>query len=193
MMRSIAMPIPWFHRWRRAIMTEPSITKGHHHVPFPALPDTPIDSSPVPLAPLDMILRFSEGRHFAVHLSKEPCPALARELLMALVGLCDFGGTVNSPGRAELYTISIRKFVRFLATRSSPQECTLTVSDLTPRDLETFEEHLRARATHEESVSPYNWIGSLVRLLRWWRETHPERIPVALGERLAYIANGPVG
>ena len=174
-------------------MTEPSITKGHRHVSFPTLPDEPMDSPPVPLAPLDMILRFSEGRHFAIHLSKEPCPALARELLMALVGLCDFGGTVNSPGRAELYTISIRKFVRYLSAQSSPQECTLTVSDLTPRDLELFEEHLRAQTTHEESVAPYTWIGSIVRLLRWWRETHPERIPVALRERLAYFANGSVG
>ena len=101
-------------------MTEPLITKGHRHVSFPTLPDEPMDSLPVPLAPLDMILRFSEGRHFAIHLSKEPCPALARELLMALVGLCDFGGTVNSPGRAELYTISIRKFVRYLSAQSSP-------------------------------------------------------------------------
>src|SRR6266496_1299186 len=193
MTRSIGMPMRWFPPWRRIIMSEPSITKGHRHVSFPALPDTPVASSPVPLAPLDMILRFSEGRHFAVHLSKEPCPALARELLMALVGLSDFGGTVNSPGRAELYTISIRKFVRYLSARSSPQECTLTVSDLTPRDLEMFEEHLRAQATHEESVSPYTWIGSLVRLLRWWRETHPEHIPFALKARLAYIANGSTG
>ena len=153
----------------------------------------PVDPFPTPLAPLDMILRFSEGRQFPVHLAKEPCSALVRELLMALVGLCNFGGTVNSPGRAELYTISIRKFVRFLAVRSSSQECTLTVSDLTPRDLETFEEHLRAQATHEESVSPYTWIGSIVRLLRWWRETHPERIPGPLQARLAYIANGSVG
>ena len=47
-------------------MTERSITKGHHHVSFPPLSDEPIDSSPVPLAPLDMVLRFSEGRHLAV-------------------------------------------------------------------------------------------------------------------------------
>jgi hypothetical protein len=140
-----------------------------------------------------MILRFSEGRHVEVRLSKEPCPALVRELLMALVGLCDFGGTINSPGRAELYTIGIRKFVRFLDTQSSPQGRTQTVSDLTPHDLELFEEHLRAQATHEESVSPYTWIGSIVRLLRWWRDTHPERISVALKERLAYVANGSVG
>jgi hypothetical protein len=66
-----------------------------------------------------MILWFSEGRSCAVRLSKEPCPALVRELLMALVGLCDFGGTVNSPGRAELYVTGIRKFARFLHTRSS--------------------------------------------------------------------------
>ena len=174
-------------------MSEQSITKGHRHVSFPDLPDVSVDPSPVPLAPLDMILRFSEGRQFPVHLAKEPCSALVRELLMALVGLCNFGGAVNSPGRAELYTISIRKFVRFLAARSSPQECTLTVSDLTPRDLETFEEHLRAQATHEESVSPYTWIGSIVRLLRWWRETHPERMLAPLQARLAYIANGSVG
>lgn len=96
-------------------MTERSITKGHRHVPFPPLPDEPIDAPPVPLAPLDMVLQFSEGRHFAVHLAKEPCPTLARELLMALVGLCDFGATVNSPGRAELYTVSIRKFVRYFS------------------------------------------------------------------------------
>jgi len=41
------------------------------------------------------------------------------------------------------------------------------VSDLTPTDLALFEEHLRAQATHEESVTPYTWIGSVVRLLRW--------------------------
>jgi hypothetical protein len=33
----------------------------------------------------------------------------------------------------------------------------------------------------------------VVRLLRWWRETHPERISAALTARLAYIANGSVG
>ncbi len=174
-------------------MAEQSITKGHRHVSFPTLPDAPVDPSPVPLAPLDMILRFSEGRHFSVHLAQEPCSALVRELLMALVGLSNFGGTVNSPGRAELYTISIRKFVRFLAAQLSPQACTLTVSDLTSHDLDTFEESLRAQATHEESVSPYTWIGSIVRLLRWWCQTHPERLTVALKARLAYIANGPAG
>jgi hypothetical protein len=67
------------------------------------------------------------------------------------------------------------------------------VSDLTPHDLELFEESLRTQATHEESVSSYTWIGSIVRLLRWWRENHPERISAALGARLAYIANGTVG
>jgi hypothetical protein len=174
-------------------MSDLSITKGRRHVSFPSLPDAPVDSSPVPLAPLDMILRFSEGRQFSVHLAKEPCSALVRELLIALVGLCNFGGTVNSPGRACVYTTSIRKFVRFLAAQSSPQECTLTVSDITPQDLETFEDYLRARATHEESVSPYAWIGALVHLLRWWRETHPERLSESLQERLTYFANGPVG
>ena len=80
---------------------------------------------------------------------------------MALVDLCNFGGTVNSPGRAEVYTICIRKFVRFLS-KSSPQEDTLTVSDLTAQELESFEEHLRAQAAHEESTSPSSgWE-------RWW-------------------------
>src|SRR5437762_3013053 len=148
-------------------MSETSITKGYPHVSFPPLPATPVDPSPIPLAPLDMILRFSEGRQYAVHLSNEPCQALVRELLMALVGLSDFGGTVNSPSRAGAYTISIRKFVRYLSTQSSLRACTLTVSDLTPHDLDTFEEHLRAHATHEESVSPYMWMVALVRLLRW--------------------------
>ncbi len=156
-------------------MTELSITKGHHHVSFPSLPDAPVDPSPIPLAPLDMILRFSEGRQFSVHLAKEPCSALIRELLMALVDLCNFGGTMNSPGRAEVYTICIRKFVRFLSARASPQT------------------GQRAQATHEESVSPYIWMGSLVRLLRWWQETHPERLSAALAARLAYVANGSVG
>jgi hypothetical protein len=174
-------------------MSEQSITKGHRHVSFPSQPTAPDDPFPTPLAPLDMILRFSEGRHFAVHLAKEPCPTLARELLMALVGLCDFGGTVNSPGRAELYIISIRKFVRYLSVPSSPQAGRLSVSDLIPQDLARFEEHLRAQATHEESVTPYTWIGSIVRLLRWWRDTHPERLSVALTARLAYIADGSVG
>src|SRR6266566_1921030 len=134
MTRWIAMLVRWFHRLRRFMMSEPSITKGHPHVSFASQSLAPADPSPVPLAPPDMILRFSEGRQLSVHLAKEPCSALVRELLMALVGLCNFGGTVNTPNRAELYTISIRKFVRFLAARSSPQECTLTVSDLTPRD-----------------------------------------------------------
>jgi hypothetical protein len=175
-------------------MAEPSITKGHPHVSFPSQPNASADSSLVPLAPLDMVLRFSEGRQFAVHLAKEPCSTLVRELLMALVGLCDFGGTVNSPGRAEVYTISIRKFVRFLSARSSAQACTrLSVSDLTPHDLDSFEEPVRAQATHEESVSPYMWIGSLVRLLRWWQETHPERLSATLTARLAYVANGSAG
>lgn len=174
-------------------MTNPSMTKGHRHVSFPSLPDEPVDALPVTLAPLDMTLRFSEGRHFAVYLAKEPCPTLARELLMALLGLCGFGGTVNSPGRAELYTISIRKFVRYLSIQSSPQASQLSVSDLTPLDLARFEEHLRAQASHEESVTPYTWIGSIVRLLRWWHDTHPERLSVALTTRLAYVANGSVG
>ncbi len=169
----------------------PSINDGKHARRL--LDCLQLFPTPVPLAPLDMVLRFSDGRQFPVHLAKEPCSVLVRELLMALVGLCNFGGTVNSPGRACVYTTSIRKFVRFLADQSSPQECTLTVSDLTPQDLEMFEEHLRAQATYEESISPYLWIESLVRLLRWWREIHPERIPVALQERLAYIANGSVG
>src|SRR5947209_3541917 len=110
------------------MMPEPSITKGHRHVPFSSLPEAPVDPPPMPLAPLNMILRFSEGRHFAVHLAKEPCSALVRELLMALVGLCDFGGTVNSPGRAEAYTSTIRKFVRYLSTRSAARADTLSVS-----------------------------------------------------------------
>jgi hypothetical protein len=176
------------------MMAELSITKGHPHVSFPPQSNAPTTSSPVSLAPLDMILRFSEGRQFSVHLAKEPCSALVSELLMALVGLCDFGGTVNSPGRAETYTISIRKFVRFLSARSSAQACTrLSVSDLTPYDLDSFEEHVRAQATHEESVSPYKWIGALVCLLRWWQETRPERISAGLAARLAYVANGSVG
>lgn len=174
-------------------MPELSITKGHHHVSFPALSNAPDDPSPIPLAPLDMILRFPEERHYAVYLTKEPCQALARELLTALVALCNFGGTVNSPGRAHVYISSIRKFVRYLSARSSPQECTLTVSDLTPQDLAAFEDSLRGRATREESVSPYAWIGALVHLLRWWRETHPERLTVALQERLTYFTNGPRG
>jgi hypothetical protein len=175
-------------------MSEVSITKGHHHVSFPRLPDVPVDSSPDPLAPLDMILRFSEGRQFSVHLAKEPCSILVRELLMALVSLCNFGGTVNSPSRAETYTISIRKFARFLSARLSAQACTrLSVSDLTPHDLDSFEEQARAQASHEESVSPYKWIASLVRLLRWWQEMHPERLSAALAARLTYVANGPVG
>jgi len=171
------------------MMSEPSITKGRHHVSFSSLPDAPVDLPPAPLVPLDMVLRFSEGRHFPVHLAKEPCSALMRELLMALVDLCSFGGMVNSPGRAEVYTISIRKFVRYLSARSS----TLTVSDLTAHDLDSFEEHLRAQATHEESVSPYIWMGSLVRLFRWWYETHPERLSATLATRLTYVANGSVG
>src|SRR5260370_17575 len=133
------MPMRWFPLWRRFAMSEQPITKGHRHVSFPAVPDRPMDQVPVPLAPLDMILRFSEGRQYPVYLSKEPCQALARELLMALASLCNFGGTVNSPGRAHVYVSSIRKFVRYLSARSSPQECTLTVSDLTPHDLEAFE------------------------------------------------------
>ena len=40
-------------------MAEPSITKGHHHVSFPAFPEVPVDPSPTPLTPLDMVLRFS--------------------------------------------------------------------------------------------------------------------------------------
>jgi len=175
------------------MMSEPSITKGHPHVSFASQSLAPADPSPVPLAPPDMILRFSEGRQFPVHLAKEPCSALVRELLMALVGLCDFGGTVNSPGRAEVYTISIRKFVRYLSARSSSHAGQLSVSDLTPQDLDSFEEQVRAQATHEESVSPYIWKGSLVRLLRWWNETHPERLSAALKSRLAYVANGSVG
>src|SRR6266568_9666386 len=190
MMHSIAMPMRWFPPWRRTVMSEQSITKGHRHVSFPDQPFVPVDPFPTPLAPLDMILRFSEGRQFPVHLAKEPCSALVRELLMALVGLCNFGGAVNSPGRAELYTISIRKFVRYLSARSSSHAGQLSVSDLTPQDLDSFEEQVRAQATHEESVSPYIWKGSLVRLLRWWRETHPERMLDPLQARLAYIANG---
>src|SRR6266568_4740341 len=193
MTRWIAMLVRWFHRLRRFMMSEPSITKGHPHVSFASQSLAPADPSPVPLAPPDMILRFSEGRQFPVHLAKEPCSALVRELLMALVGLCDFGGTVNSPGRAEVYTISIRKFVRYLSARSSSHAGQLSVSDLTPQDLDSFEEQVRAQATHEESVSPYIWKGSLVRLLRWWNETHPERLSAALKSRLAYVANGSVG
>src|SRR6266571_9072845 len=141
MTRWIAMLVRWFHRLRRFMMSEPSITKGHPHVSFASQSLAPADPSPVPLAPPDMILRFSEGRQFPVHLAKEPCSDLVRELLMELVGLCDFGGTVNSPGRAEVYTISIRKFVRYLSARSSAQACTrLSVSDLTPHDLDSFEE-----------------------------------------------------
>ncbi len=175
-------------------MSEVSITKGHRHVSFPQLPDAPVDPSPDPLAPLDMVLQFSEGRQFSVHLANVPCSTLVRELLMALVGLCSFGGTVNSPGRAEMYTSSIRKFARFLSARSSVQACTrLSVSDLAPQDLDSFEEYVRAQATHEESVSPYKWIGALVCLLRWWQETHPERLSAMLTARLVYVANGPVG
>jgi hypothetical protein len=174
-------------------MLEQSITKGHHHVSFPSVPGVPDNPSPVPLAPLDMILQFSEGRHYSVHLANEPCSDLVRELLMALVDLCHFGGTVNSPGRAEAYTICIRRFVRFLSGRLSPQGGQLSVSDLTPQDLDSFEEHLRAQATHEESASPYMRMVVLVRLLRWWLETSPERLSVALKARLTYIANGSAG
>jgi hypothetical protein len=174
-------------------MSDPSITKGHRHVSFPAQPDVSGDPAPDRLVPLDMILRFSEGRQFRVYLAKEPCSALVRELLTALTALCDFGGTINSPGQARKYTDSIRKFVRFLADQSTPQEYTLTVSDLTPQDLDTFEAYLRGQATHEESVSPYKWMVSIVRLLRWWRDTHPERITASLQARLTYIVNGSVG
>ena len=34
---------------------------------------------------------------------------------------------------------------------------------------------------------------SIVRLLRWWRDTHPERITASLQARLTYIANGSIG
>ena len=59
--------------------------------PFPSLPDVPDDPAPVPLAPLDMILRFSDGRHFSVHLAKEPCPLWSanyswRWLISAILG-----------------------------------------------------------------------------------------------------------
>ena len=100
-------------------MSDSSITKGQRHVSFPAQPEISGDPLPPdPLAPLDMILRFSEGRQFHVHLAKEPCSALVRELLTALTALCDFGGTLNSPSRAEMYTLSIRKFVRFWAMQA---------------------------------------------------------------------------
>ena len=135
-------------------MSDPSITKGQHHVSFPAQPDVSGDPVPDRLVPLDMILRFSEGRQFRVYLAKEPCSALVRELLTALTALCDFGGTINSPGRAEKYTVSIRKFVRFLADRSAPQECTLTVSDLTPQDLDTFEAYLRGTGDPRRECLP---------------------------------------
>ncbi len=174
-------------------MSDPSITKGQRHVSFPAQPDVSGERAPDRLVPLDMTLRFSEGRQCRVFLAKEPCSALVCELLTALTALCDFGGTLNSPSQAQKYTQSIRKFVRFLADRSASQECTLTVSDLTPQDLDTFEAYLRGQATHEESATPYIRMVPIVRLLRWWRDTHPERITAPLKARLIYIVNGTTG
>lgn len=174
-------------------MSERKITKGRRQVQFPALPVLDVTSAPVPVAPLTARLVFSEGRSLFVDLRDEPCGQLAGELLHALTRLSRLPNRINSPGTAQRYCTSIRQLVRFLgALRPDPH--TIQVSDLTAHDLALFEDHLRAAMESERNATtPYKAMGMIVRLLRWWRDTHPDRIAPALVDRLRYVADGTVG
>ncbi|MGH9279415.1 MAG: hypothetical protein ACRD12_15085 [Acidimicrobiales bacterium] len=95
---------------------------------------------------------------------------------------------MNSPASASAYVAALRKFSAHLDARHPDAD--LAAADLTPEDIDSFEERLRARYS-TGSTTPSVLVNKIVFLLRLVADACPVR--AELTTRLRWGASGPTG
>lgn len=155
-------------------------------VVFPVDPDPQRPSVAALVARLD--LSFPGGRTYRADLS----PLGHRRLTAALAGVlsshAEAGGGVNSPASANGYVAAVRRFSAHLDARHPDSD--LGAGDLSPEDIDSLEERLRARYS-TGSTTPSVLVNKIVFLLRLVADAHPVR--AELTARLRWGASGPTG
>lgn len=157
---------------------------------FPAT--FPVDSDPQRSTVAALVARldlsFPDGRTYRADLS----PLGHRRLTAALAGVltahAEAGGGVNSPASANGYVAAVRRFAAHLDARHPDSD--LGAADLSPEDIDSFEERLRARYS-TGSTTPSVLVNKVVFLLRLVADACPVR--AELTARLRWGASGPIG
>ncbi|MGI8777624.1 MAG: hypothetical protein ACR2LJ_09630 [Acidimicrobiales bacterium] len=133
-------------------------------------------------------LSFPDGRSYRADLG----PLGHRRLMVAFAGVltahAEAGGGVTAPASASAYVAAMRRFSAHLDGRHP--NTNLWPADLSPEDIDSFEERLRARYS-TGSTTPSVLINKVVFLLRMVADAHPVRTD--LTARLRWGASGPTG
>lgn len=172
-------------RWT-VVSTGPPRPRSGSRATFPVDPDPQGPAVAALGARLD--LSFPDGRGYRADLS-----ALGhRRLMVAFAGVltahAEAGGGMNAPASANAYVAAMRSFARHLDVRHP--NTNLCPADLSPEDIDSFEEHLRSRYS-TGSTTPSVLINKIVFLLRLVADSYPVR--TELSARLRWGASGPNG
>lgn len=133
-------------------------------------------------------LSFPDGRSYRADLSALGHRRLVVAFAGALTAHAQAGGGVSAPASAYGYVAAMRSFARHLDARYPNSD--LCPADLSPEDIDSFEERLRARYS-TGSTTPSVLVNKVVFLLRLVADAYPVRTEVTA--RLRWGASGPTG
>lgn len=153
---------------------------------FPADPDPRGATVAALSARLD--LSFPDGRSYRADLSALGHRRLMVAFAAVLTAHAEAGGGVNAPASANAYVATIRSFSGHLDARHPDTD--LCPADLSPEDIDSFEERLRAWYS-AGSTTPSVLVNKVVFLLRLVADAYPVRTEVTA--RLRWGASGPTG
>jgi hypothetical protein len=160
------------------------VSLHNRRLSFPLVPEREQDPA-VSLVGRHFTATFTDQRKCPVDLRKFPFPRMGREIVSLLYEETQPTGCYKSPGTVEHTLTAVRRLGQSLLS-GSHSNADLSLRDLTPADLETFEADL-VQHYGAQSPRPYEHLVSLVVFLRVFASR--EKVSDELKDRLAFIAS----